>query len=156
MSQEWYDLFKTVHILATIVWLGGAVFAQIQGTRLMRAGDVERAGRFAKDIEWFGMRVFMPASIVVLLMGIVMVWLYDHIAFTDLWILLGLAGIASTIVIGSVFLGPEAGRLGRLVGEKEPTDPEVIARQRRIFLISRIDLAVLLLVVVVMVYKPGA
>lgn len=36
--------------------------------------------------------------------------------FTDTWIVLGLVGIAITIVTGAGFLGPEADRLGKASG----------------------------------------
>lgn len=76
--------------------------------------------------------------------------------FTDTWIVLGLVGIAITIVTGAGFLGPEAERLGKALGERGPSDSEVGRRIRRILVISRIDLVVLLLVVADMVFKPGA
>lgn len=69
--------------------------------------------------------------------------------------ILGLVGIVNTIVVGAAFLGPEAGRISRLTEERGTDDPEVQRRLQRIFTISRYDLAVLLLVVVDMVLKPG-
>jgi hypothetical protein len=57
--------------------------------------------------------------------------------------------------VGAAFLGPEAGRIARLTGERGPDDPEIIRRIQRIFSISRYDLSVLVLVVVDMVVKPG-
>jgi hypothetical protein len=59
-------------------------------------------------------------------------------------------------LFGSLFLGPEAGRLGKLGQERGPSDPEVKARIARLFMVSRIDLAVIVFVIAVMVYKPGA
>ena len=54
-----------------------------------------------------------------------------------------------------MFLGPEAGRTATIAGERGPDDPEVVRRTQRLFAISRYDLAVLVLVVVDMVVKPG-
>ena len=61
----------------------------------------------------------------------------------------------NTTVLGAAFIGPEAGRLGRAAEQRGLEDPEVQRRIKRIFMISRIDLAVILLVVVDMVFKPG-
>jgi hypothetical protein len=80
----------------------------------------------------------------------------SHWNFTDTWVLLELAGIAITIITGAVFLGPESDRLGKLGAERDPADPEIQRRIRRILAISRIDLVVLLLVVADMVFKPGS
>jgi uncharacterized membrane protein len=148
-----YVWLKTVHILAAVVWVGGGVATQFYATRLMRAHDTQRLMAFAKDTEAIGNKVFLPASVVVLLLGITLVW-YGPYEVTTLWVILGLVGIANTIVIGAAFLGPEAGRLAALAQERGPEDPEVQRRIARIFTISRIDLSVLILVIVVMVTKP--
>ena len=97
----------------------------------------------------------LPASVSVLVFG---VWLVAVSAwnFTDTWILIGLTGVAITIVTGAFFLGPEAQRLGKAAAVRDPADPEVQRRIRRIFAISRVDLVVLVLVVADMVFKPGS
>jgi hypothetical protein len=84
-----------------------------------------------------------------------MVWYAPQWEITQLWVILGLVGIANTIVVGAAFLGPEAGRIAKLGSERGPEDPEIVARTERIFTISRYDLSVLVLVVVDMVVKPG-
>ena len=84
-----------------------------------------------------------------------LVWYSPAWGLTQLWVILGLLGIANSIVVGAVFLGPESGRIGRLWDERGANDPEVQRRIRRIFAISRNDLTVLLLVVVDMVVSRG-
>ena len=155
-TQDVYDTLKWVHIMAAIVWVGGGIFVQVYASRMRRAGEDERLAAFARDIEKLGNMLFLPASIVVLLMGISMVWYAPFIEWNDLWILLGLLGILSTALFGALFIGPEAGRLGKLSLEKGPADPEVQARIKRLFIVSRIDLAVIIFVIAMMVFKPGA
>ena len=149
-----YNVILLVHILAAIVWVGGGVFIQIYVTRLDRTGETDRLMAFAKDLEKLGNRIFLPASLLVLAAGITMVVYSPGVQLSELWVILGLVGIANTIVIGAVFLGPEAGRLAHIAQERGPSDPEVLRRTKRIFAISRIDLAVILLVVADMVLKP--
>lgn len=136
-----YNVLKLIHILAAIVWVGGGVFAQIYVTKLYREPDRSRVMAFAREVEKLGLQVFMPASIVVLIMGVVMVAYSPAWHLTQLWILLGLGGIVSTIVIGTAFLGPEAGRIARLGAERGQDDPELLQRVKRIFTISRIDIS---------------
>lgn len=155
-SQDVYDTLKWVHIMAAIVWVGGGIFIQVYTSRLRRAGETDRLAAFARDVEKLGNGLFLPASIVVLLMGIAMTWYAPFIEWNDTWILLGLLGIVSTALFGALFLGPEAGRLGTLAQERGADDPEVQARIARLFFVSRIDLAVIVFVIVVMVFKPGA
>jgi uncharacterized membrane protein len=150
-----YNWIKAFHVLASIVWVGGGIFIQIYTSRLKRANEMTRLAAFAKDLERLGTAIFLPASLVVLVLGVVMVWYSPTWGVTQLWVILGLVGIANTIVVGAAFLGPEAGRLGKLSEDRDPEDPEIQRRIRRIFAISRYDLAVLVLVVIDMVVKPG-
>ena len=96
----------------------------------------------------------MPMSIVVLLAGIAMVW-YGPYSF-ELWIALALVGIVATALTGSLYLGPTGGKLAKLAQEKGFDDPGVTAMRDRLIVVSRLDYAVLALVVLDMVFKPGA
>jgi hypothetical protein len=96
----------------------------------------------------------MPMSIVVLLAGIAMVW-YGPFSF-ELWIALALIGIVLTALTGSLYLGPTGGKLAALAQEKGFDDPTVIAMRDRLITVSRLDYAVLALIVLDMVFKPGA
>ena len=150
-----YEVFKTIHVLAAIAWVGGGILVQLMVTRMQRAGEHDRLGALSIDLEVYAKILFIPATVVVLLAGIGMV-VVSGWNFTDLWILLGLGGITFTGLTGSLFLGPEVGRLGNLIQERGPSDQEVQRRMARIFLVSRVDLAVLILIVINMVVKPGA
>ncbi len=72
------------------------------------------------------------------------------------WILFALIVFGGSFVLGAGFIGPESGRIGKLIEAEGPTAPEVQRRIKRIFLVSRIELAFLILVVLDMVVKPGA
>jgi uncharacterized membrane protein len=151
----WYEFLKTVHVLLAITWLGGAITFQLIGIRVLKEQPPNRLVGFTRDVEAIGMKIFLPVSLVLLAAGILMVIDTPGIDFTDAWIVIGLGGIVSTIVIGAGFLGPESGRLGELIEQKGPTDPEVVSKVSRILLISRIDLLILLVVAANMVIKPG-
>ena len=150
-----FELLKTFHVLAAVIWVGGAAATQIFAIKATRTADGSRMATFASDAEWVGMRVFLPASLLVLALGIAMVIDRPEIAFGDLWIILGLSGILFSALVGSVFLGPESGRIGKIIEAEGPDSPEAARRLKRIFLVSRIELVVLLLVVVDMVVRPG-
>jgi uncharacterized membrane protein len=155
ISEAYYNTLKFLHVLAAITWVGGAIYAQALAIKVIREGDPAHMAVTAKDLGDLGQRVSLPASVSVLVLG---VWLVAVSAwnFTDAWILIGFTGIAITIVTGAFFLGPEAQRLGKLTAERDPADPDIQRRIRRILAISRIDLVVLILVVADMVFKPGS
>jgi uncharacterized membrane protein len=155
-SEGIYHLIKFIHVGAAIVWVGGGAFVQVLATRVSKQNDPLKLAALAKDVEAIGQRYLMAASILVLLAGLTLVIYTPFLYFSEPWVIIGLVGVAATIVTGAGFIGPEAGRLAKAAEERGPADPEVQSRIRRIFLISRIDLLVLTLVVLDMVFKPGS
>ncbi|MDQ4146052.1 MAG: DUF2269 domain-containing protein [Actinomycetota bacterium] len=153
--MDLYELLKTFHVIAAVVWVGGATTIQIMAIRATSSKDPSKITSLAGDAEWIGQRVFLPSSLLLLALGIAMVVKEEAWAFGDTWIVIGLGGILSSALVGSLFLGPESGRIGRLIEAEGPETPEVQSRLRRIFVISRIELVVLLIVVADMVVKPG-
>ena len=150
-----YELLLFLHILMAITWVGGALATQFFALRMVGGTSPETQVNFAKSSEWVGKRVFMPASLILLLSGIGLTAEGDW-GFTSLWILIGLGAYLFSFVSGAFFLGPESGRLGKAMDEKGAADPEVQDRIKRLFTFSRIELAVLILVVLDMAVKPGA
>jgi uncharacterized membrane protein len=155
-NQDLYDLLKYLHIVAAVVWVGSGLFVQYYSSRLRRAEDPARLGAFAKDIEAAGKQLFAPASVTVLVMGLLMVWYSPALGFSETWILIGIAGFIATFITGNFFLGPAAGKIGAVIDAEGPASPNAQALIRRIVLVSRIDQVVLLLVILAMVFKPGA
>ncbi len=65
-------------------------------------------------------------------------------------------GYAATFVTGMFFIRPTAEKLAAAAASEGPTSPTTQALIARIFAISRVDQVVLLLVILDMVFKPGA
>ncbi|MDQ4096017.1 MAG: DUF2269 domain-containing protein [Actinomycetota bacterium] len=151
-----FEVLKTLHVLGAVIWVGGAATLQVFAIRTLSSGDETRLVETGPIFEWIGTRIFTPASLIVLAMGIWMVIDRPDIGFGDEWILIGLAGITFSALVGSLFLGPETGRIAKLIEQHGPANEEVQRRMRRIFLVSRIELVILLIVVIDMVVRPGA
>jgi len=149
-----YTGLKFVHVIAAVVWVGGAVAANIQGTRISRSGNGERLAAFGRDTEWLGTHVYMPSSLIVLVFGILTA-LKGHYSFAQAWLIIGIAGVAATAITGSAYLGPELKRISGIIEARGSNDPEAIRRTTRLISIARIDLVVLAFVIFVMVTKPG-
>ena len=149
-----YELLLFVHVLAAALWVGGVIMLKIQSDRVLRA-DPNRAAELAIETERVGTGVIMPASIVLLVAGIWMVFEGDW-GFRPLWVKLGLAIYVISAVAGAVFLGPHYKRIGELRAERGPDDPEVGERLRRISALSWIDVGLLVAAVFVMTVKPGS
>lgn len=149
-----YEGLLAVHILAAVLWVGGAAMILILFTKLSKANEGPTIGKLGNIAGELGTKYFMPLSIVVLGSGIWMV-LEGGWEFEDLWVVFGLLGIVATVVIGAGFLGPGGEKLNVLVAEKGPGAPEVVAQQEKMMMLSRLDLAILVLVVLDMAIKPG-
>ena len=74
----------------------------------------------------------------------------------DFWVVFGLVVSGLSAVTGAAFLGPESGRIGKLIEQHGAEYPEAQARIRRILTVSRFELVLLIAVVFAMVVKPFA
>ena len=151
--MTWYTFFKSVHVVAAAIWFGGALMIQAFAFRITRTNDARRMAEFAKDSEVVGMRVFIPATWLLILAAIGLMVNAD-LSWGQNWIVFGLIAWALSFAVGAGFLGPEGGRIAKTIEEQGPESPAAQARIRRILLISRCELVVLLAVIVNMVVKP--
>jgi uncharacterized membrane protein len=149
-----YELSKTIHVLAAVIWVGGATASQLYAMRTRASGDPARLASFARDAEWIGMRVFLPMSLFLVATGFWMIG--EGNLDWEAWIIIGLVAWAASALTGATFLGPESGRVAAAIEREGPESPEAQRRISRIFLVSRIELVILLIIVVDMVVKPGA
>ena len=156
LALNHYSALMFVHVLSAIVWVGGACTVQVYALRALGTDDPVKVASFASDTEFVGTRVFIPASLILLVSG--MFTLHDSAglwSYSQGWVQFGLVVIVLSIAVGIGYLGPEAGRIARATEAGGVESPEVQERIRRIFLISRIELVFLLAVVFDMVVKPG-
>ena len=151
--MTWYTFFKSTHVLAAVIWVGGAAMVQAYAVRILATRDGKRQADFAKDTEVVGMRVFMPASVLLVLAGIGMMVNADW-PWSQNWIVFGLISFGLSFALGAGFLGPESGRLAALIEQEGPDSPAVKSKIRRIVTFSRCELVVLLTVIWGMVVKP--
>lgn len=149
-----YQIYLTVHVLAAVTWVGGAIATQVFAIRYARSRDAARVAAFAKEVEWLGMRVFVPASLLLVIFGFLLVS-EGNIDY-EFWIVFAIAVWGLSFLTGAAFLGPESGRLAKVFERDGVDSPEATYRLRRIFLVSRIELLFLILVVIDMTLKPGS
>src|SRR5215210_5986407 len=93
-----YEFLLFVHISATVVWVGAGLCSLILAVGYDRDGDEPAIRRFLADQERLATRLFIPASLTVVIFGIALVIESDAWTFGYLWIVLGLVGFAATFV----------------------------------------------------------
>ena len=151
--SNWYAIFRVVHVVLAVFWVGGGLTLTILGLRAERLDDPVEMATLARQAAFVGEKLFAPTGLVVLLMGIALV-INGHLGWDHFWVIAALVGYAATFVTGIAVLSPLAKKVDVLLTEKGPEAPETVAAIQKILLVARVDTAVLLLVVADMVTKP--
>jgi hypothetical protein len=144
-----YELYLFLHITAAIVWIGAGVALTLLATRATVARDLDRMLAFARDAEWLGLRLFLPANLVVLVSAVLLVRDGDW-GLGPLWIRLGIVGFAVSFLAGTLFFSPGWSRARR--GARSAGSVE--AAVRLLLFGCWLDVGWLLAVVYVMTVKP--
>jgi hypothetical protein len=80
----------------------------------------------------------------------------DRWSFGQLWISISLTLWLLSFLAGLFYLGPKSKTLAELFEREGPTSPEGVALRSRLFLISRTELVFFVIIIALMVFKPGA
>jgi uncharacterized membrane protein len=145
----WYEFLLFVHITAAVIWLGGSFTFQMYGLVVRRGGDPEEMARFAGRAGSLSERMFVPASLIVILAGIGLM-IDGSWDWGQLWVIFALVTFAASFVTGLFVISPMAKRIP-VVG---PTTPAGQALIERLFSILRVDLSFMYAIVFAMVVKP--
>jgi len=148
-----YDWLLFAHIVAAMVWVGGAVLLSVLALQALRSTDPSVLDRFVGNLRVIGPRVFAPSVVALVGFG---VWLVIDSAawnFDQTWIQIALGLFAGAFLVGAVFLSRAAVLAERAVARGDHADA-VRQVQRWSW---GYGLVVLLLVVATwdMVVKPG-
>ncbi len=147
------ELLKLVHVVAAIIWVGGPVVVEILGHRVLKKDDPDSLIDYGNDMEIMG-RLFGVAAFVVLGFGIWLVADVEYFSFGDAWISVALGLTIVLTLMGPLFFAPQSKAIVTEGTEKGGRHPDVVARVKRILLVARIDTAVALFVVYLMVAQP--
>jgi uncharacterized membrane protein len=151
-----YDVLLTLHVLAAVLWVGGAVTLHILMRRALRMPDARAQHDRFTELEWLGERFYPIFSIVLILAGILLVtrdeggWEFDQT-----FVQLGMTGWVISFLIGIGFYGREGKKRAGIVEAEGAESPSVAASFRRTAMVNSVELLILLLVVVDMTTKPG-
>jgi uncharacterized membrane protein len=149
-----YKLLLYIHIVCAVIWVGGAIYAQVLAFQVARSPDPAELPRLARHIEYIGTRVFLPAAVLLFLAGVGMT--LQQWSFGQTWIALGVALWVLSAVLGAVYLGPRVKRAAELFEAEGPTSQAGRALIDRLFLVSRLELVSFAVIIGLMTFKPGA
>jgi len=147
--MDWYTIFKFLHVLAAIIWIGGAFIMLVFGINAVRRADNAQLVGVASQMGWAAERIYVPASMATVILGIIVATLGGM--WGQLWVILGLVGMAITMALGILVLTPRAKKLAGAVAS-----PATAAVARDLVTLVKFDCAALFVVVADMVLKPSS
>jgi uncharacterized membrane protein len=147
------NLFKLLHVLAVIVWVGGVLTVNV--LQVLAGGGRDRAaqGSLLRLGDLYGRAVIAPAAALTLVTGIVRVEQID-VGYGTFWVVWGLAAVVGSLVLGATMIRATNVELGRLAGEGSPDDPRWSALRRRAATLFAVNLLMLVSAVWAMEFKP--
>lgn len=151
--MTWYELWRFLHILASMVWIGGATALQVFGILTKRATDPAKSAFFAQNAAFVVNRVFLPAAVVILVAGIGLVE-NGNWDWSEPFVVAGLVLWAAIAVVAFGFLGRAIGEAGARLAAEGPS-PALALRLRNLVWLSRVLLLTLVVIAFLMSVKPG-
>ena len=95
------DWIHLLHIVASMIWVGGVVALSALALQIRRAGDADAVARFIGSLRVVGPAVFAPAPLVLLGTGIWSVTRSDAWSFDQTWVWLSLVLLGAAFVFGA-------------------------------------------------------
>lgn len=154
MSDLGYNLIKYVHVICAIIWVGGAFYTQLLAIRAQRSTDPTDLPKLGQTAGELGMKVFLPASILLFIAGLILV--AQRWVFSSFWVSISMLLWLGSVLVGALYLGPTGAKVGKLFAAEGPASVAGRAGLARIFLVSRLELVSFAVIVFLMVTKPGA
>lgn len=136
-------------IFGMIVWVGGATTSQIVIARAWSKDEDEEALRFASTVRWLIVRVYIPASVVLGVAGVVLVWSYG--AWGEPYVWLSVVVWLIPVVLGASYSLPGYRTLDAGIAQGQTTDPALQRRFRELVMVNRIELAIVYLTIALVV-----
>ena len=149
-----YQIYKALHVLAIVIWVGGDVTLTTLGIVFERRRDGETLAAIGKVGAWIGVHVYTPALFAAFAFGVALIE-KGGLGWGTFWIDFALVGWAIAATVGVGFVGPELGRIDRAAQAHGPESAEVQRRVRWLFTVFRFDTALLILIVIDMTAKPS-
>jgi uncharacterized membrane protein len=148
------NLFRFLHILAVIVWVGGVLTVNVLQVLIGRGHEPAAQGSLLRLSDLYGRAVIAPAAALTLLTGLVRVEQID-VGYGTLWVVWGFVSVALSLAIGATLIRVTNADLRRLAADTAPDDARWPALQRRAAILYGVNLLLLLSAVWAMEFKPA-
>ena len=148
------SLFKFLHVLAVIVWVGGVLAVNVLQVLTGRGHDQPAQVSLLRLSDLYGRAVIAPAAALTLLTGLVRVEQID-VGYGTFWVAWGIAAVVLSLAIGATLIRATNAELRRLATDAPADNPRWPTLQRRATTLFAINLLLLLSAVWAMEFKPS-
>jgi uncharacterized membrane protein len=143
------NLFKFLHVLAVIVWVGGVFTVNVLQVLVGRGSDRAAQASLLRLSDLYGRAVIAPAAALTLLTGVVRVEQIG-VGYGTFWVAWGIAAIVLSIALGATMIRATNAALRRLAAD----DPQWPTLLRRAAILYAVNLLLLLSALWAMEFKP--
>jgi len=150
--MDLYNWLLYLHILSAITWMGAGITIVLLG---FHSRKTKTELKVIDQMEWIGPRVGGPSVFITLITGIGLVHDYPGWSFGNFWVIAGLVFLALLFSIGIMFHVPQYKKIRKAVKESGEDSPAVRKLISQSFNGARLEVVLLILVVWMMVLKPG-
>jgi uncharacterized membrane protein len=147
------NLFKFLHILAVIVWVGGVLTVNVLQVLTGRGHDRAAQASLLRLSDLYGRAVIAPAAALTLVTGLVRVE-QINVGFGTFWVAWGIAAIVLSLALGATLIRVTNAELRRIAADAPADDQRWPTLQRRATTLFAINLLLLLSAVWAMEFKP--
>jgi uncharacterized membrane protein len=148
--MDFYTIFKFLHVLSAIAWVGGGMTLLVSSIVTMRSKGDEAVLKSLDTLNGLGKIWFIPASLLTVIFGAIATTLGG--LWGDFWVILGLLGFLNTFLTGLLIIEPKGKQIAALL--EAGNTAQAIGEGRRLLSVSKFDYTVMLLIVADMVLKP--
>jgi uncharacterized membrane protein len=149
-----YQILVFLHVLSAVVWVGGAITGQLLAMQISRSDDPADLPKYARQIGVLGNRLFLPAAMVIIVTGVVMT--LQAWSFEQLWIAVAVALWILSAALGAIYVGPRIKRATQAFDAEGPTSEAGRRHLDQVLLAARFELLSFLVIIGLMVFKPGS
>lgn len=149
--MEWV-LFA--HIALGALWLGGVMYQEslvVMAKKESREAYVRTAVRAGLN----NARIYPPVTILLMATAAWMIIAQDYLSWGDAWIIIASGLWLLSVAMGIAYFTPKANELAARLEDEGPS-AEVAQAVDRMNVVARAEIIPLLLILVMMVIKPGA
>ena len=123
-APDSYQVYKALHVISIVIWVGGDVTLTTLGIVFERKSDGPTLAALGRMGTWVGTRIYTPALFVAFAFGVALMqkggW-----SWGSFWVDFALVGWAIAATVGVAFVGPELGRIDKAAQELGPDSAEV-------------------------------